>query len=105
MAITSLHNRVMPLIRYEVGDFAEVGPPCPCGRGLPVIARIMGRVRNCLRFPTKADRWQHRSALHHRPKIPCQQGAVHRWVIVAVKRTCAATLYVVGVCINRIGTV
>ena len=26
------------------------------------------------------------------------------WLIAAVKRTCAATLYGVGVCINRIGT-
>ena len=26
------------------------------------------------------------------------------WLIAAVKRTCAAILYVVGVCLNRIGT-
>ena len=26
------------------------------------------------------------------------------WLTAAVKRTCAATLYVVGVCLNRIGT-
>jgi hypothetical protein len=24
------------------------------------------------------------TSLHHRPKIPCQQGAVHRWLISAV---------------------
>ena len=29
---------------------------------------------------------------------------VRLWHIAAVKRTCAATLYVVGVCLNRIGT-
>jgi phenylacetate-CoA ligase len=38
----------MPLVRYDIGDFAEVGPPCACGRGLPVLRRIMGRVRNTL---------------------------------------------------------
>ena len=44
--VTPLHNFAMPLIRYEVGDFAEVGAPCPCGRGLPVLRRIAGRGRN-----------------------------------------------------------
>jgi phenylacetate-coenzyme A ligase PaaK-like adenylate-forming protein len=42
----------MPLIRYAIGDYAEVGPPCACGRGLPVLARILGRVRNLLTLPT-----------------------------------------------------
>ena len=41
--ITSLNNFATPLIRYELGDYAEVGAPCPCGRGLPVLKRIMGR--------------------------------------------------------------
>ena len=41
--ITSLHNFAMPLIRYEIGDEAEVGHPCKCSRGLPTIKRIVGR--------------------------------------------------------------
>ncbi|MEO3429856.1 AMP-binding protein [Pelagibius sp. CAU 1746] len=45
---TSLHNLAMPLLRYEIGDFAEVGGPCPTGRGLPVLTRILGRERNML---------------------------------------------------------
>jgi phenylacetate-coenzyme A ligase PaaK-like adenylate-forming protein len=49
--ITTLHNFATPLIRYEVGDYAELGPPCPCGRGLPVITRILGRRRNRLALP------------------------------------------------------
>lgn len=40
---TPLNNFAMPLIRYDVGDDAEVGAPCPCGRGLPVLTRIIGR--------------------------------------------------------------
>jgi phenylacetate-CoA ligase len=47
----------MPLIRYELGDHAEAGAPCPCGRGLPTIARILGRSRNMLRLPGGAERW------------------------------------------------
>ncbi|MBT5049205.1 MAG: phenylacetate--CoA ligase family protein [Rhodospirillaceae bacterium] len=49
--ITTLHNFATPLIRYEVGDYAELGPPCDCGRGLPVITRIHGRYRNRLALP------------------------------------------------------
>lgn len=51
VVITPLHNFAMPLIRYEIGDHAEAGEPCDCGRGLPVIRRILGRVRNMLRLP------------------------------------------------------
>ncbi len=49
--ITSLHNFATPLIRYESGDYAEVGEACPCGRGLPVLTRILGRHRNRLILP------------------------------------------------------
>jgi phenylacetate-CoA ligase len=49
---TPLHNFAMPLVRYDIGDFAEVGARCACGRGLPVLERILGRVRNML---TTAD--------------------------------------------------
>jgi hypothetical protein len=40
---TPLNNFAMPLIRYDVGDMAEVGAPCACGRGLPVLKRVSGR--------------------------------------------------------------
>jgi phenylacetate-CoA ligase len=49
--ITSLHNFATPLIRYQLGDYAEVGAPCACGRGLPVITRVLGRQRNRLVLP------------------------------------------------------
>ena len=48
IVVTSLHNFAMPLVRYDIGDYAEVGAPCDCGRGLPVLTRILGRVRNTL---------------------------------------------------------
>ncbi len=55
--LTSLNNFATPLIRYEIGDHAEVGPPCPCGRGLPVLKRILGRYRNLLTLPDGTRRW------------------------------------------------
>ena len=40
---TPLHNYATPLQRYELADEAECGAPCPCGRSLPVLNRIVGR--------------------------------------------------------------
>lgn len=57
VVVTPLHNFAMPLIRYEIGDYAEVGPPCVCGRGLPVLARVMGRARNMVRLPDGREHW------------------------------------------------
>lgn len=55
--VTALRNYATPLIRYEIGDYAEVGHDCPCGRGLPVLTQIHGRVRNMLRHPSGELRW------------------------------------------------
>jgi len=54
---TTLHNFATPLIRYWSGDYAMAGAACPCGRGLPVLERVMGRVRNMLRLPDGTRRW------------------------------------------------
>ena len=52
LVITALHNFATPLIRYEIGDLAIPGEPCGCGRGLPVITRVLGRTRNMLTLPS-----------------------------------------------------
>jgi phenylacetate-CoA ligase len=57
VVVSTLHNFAMPLIRYEIGDYAEVGAPCPCGRGLPTLRRIVGRQRNLLVMPDGQRRW------------------------------------------------
>jgi phenylacetate-CoA ligase len=57
IVVTPLHNFAMPLLRYELRDYAEVGEPCPCGRGLPVLRRILGRSRNMLVLPNGERRW------------------------------------------------
>lgn len=57
VVLTSLHNFAMPLIRYAIGDHAEVGEACPCGRGLPVLERILGRERNQVSLPDGRRAW------------------------------------------------
>ena len=43
--VTNLHNYSMPLIRYEIGDMAVLGPEkCKCGNTLPTLKRITGRI-------------------------------------------------------------
>ncbi|MGH7123127.1 MAG: phenylacetate--CoA ligase family protein [Stellaceae bacterium] len=56
VVVTPLHNVAMPLIRYALGDYAELGGPCPCGRGLPVIARILGRAKDNVILPSGEER-------------------------------------------------
>jgi phenylacetate-CoA ligase len=43
--ITNLNNYIMPLIRYKIGDVAVWSgeKTCACGRGLPLLERIVGR--------------------------------------------------------------
>lgn len=54
---TSLHNFATPLLRYDLGDHATVGTPCPCGRTLPTLESILGRTRNMLRLPGGGTAW------------------------------------------------
>jgi phenylacetate-CoA ligase len=51
VVVTPLHNFAMPLLRYELGDEAEVGQPCACGRTLPTLAHILGRSRDRFVLP------------------------------------------------------
>jgi phenylacetate-CoA ligase len=57
VVITDLHNFAQPLVRYELGDYAEAGPPCACGRGLGFLRRIHGRVRNMLVLANGERHW------------------------------------------------
>jgi phenylacetate-CoA ligase len=34
LVVTSLHNFALPLLRYEIGDYAEVGWPCQTASGV-----------------------------------------------------------------------
>src|SRR5262249_20016339 len=54
---TPLQTVAMPLLRYEWGDYGEVGQAWAGGRGLPVTRRILGRRQNMLRLPDGGERW------------------------------------------------
>jgi phenylacetate-CoA ligase len=57
VVVTALHSFAMPFIRYEIGDYAIAGSPCPCGRGLPTLERIVGRSRNLVTLPDGTRHW------------------------------------------------
>ncbi|HVR72607.1 MAG TPA: glycosyltransferase [Vicinamibacteria bacterium] len=51
VVVTDLNNLCLPFIRYRIGDLAvalDPGQPCPCGRGLPRLGRIEGRVQSMI---------------------------------------------------------
>lgn len=58
VVVTPFYNLAMPLIRYELGDYAiESKQPCGCGRTLPLLEKIMGRTRNMFRFADGSHVW------------------------------------------------
>jgi phenylacetate-CoA ligase len=49
VVITSLHQNGMPFIRYKIGDMAiSESDPCSCGRGLPTLREVVGRMQDFL---------------------------------------------------------
>jgi phenylacetate-CoA ligase len=54
VVLTDLNNLGMPLIRYAIGDVAGAprAEPCPCGRTLPRLPSIEGRVVETLLGPS-----------------------------------------------------
>ena len=52
LLITDLHNYGMPFIRYEIGDLATASSTaCPCGRGLPLLGAVHGRIPDTIQTP------------------------------------------------------
>lgn len=50
VVVTLLHNKIMPIIRYKIGDLASLEDTrCPCGRTLPVMSHPIGRVVDYLK--------------------------------------------------------
>ena len=74
VVVTPLSSFGMPLIRYRLGDRAEVGEPCPCGRGLPTLARITGRTLNLFIAPDGRRIMPHISIQLWRSILPVRQG-------------------------------
>ena len=76
VVLTPLHNFSAPLIRYVNGDYVEVGDACPCGRGLPVINRVLGRERNLLTLPDGSRHWPPLQIGHWEEIAPIRQAQV-----------------------------
>ena len=52
IVVTLLTSMAMPLLRYDLGDIGIVGDgPCPCGSGLPLLVRLIGREAEHLTLP------------------------------------------------------
>ena len=51
VVVTPFFSTAQPLIRYEQGDVAVFGTPCPCGCNLPVLADVLGRTSAIFRHP------------------------------------------------------
>jgi phenylacetate-CoA ligase len=48
---TGLHNRAQVLLRYNTADRAVAagdGEACPCGRKLPIVRKLIGRIDDCV---------------------------------------------------------
>lgn len=51
VVVTDLNNTCLPFLRYRIGDLAVAMDPdarCTCGRGLPMIGDIEGRVQSII---------------------------------------------------------
>jgi phenylacetate-CoA ligase len=51
LLVTHLHSYATPIIRYDIGDFAQLEDRCPCGHDGPTIFNIFGRGKHFLRHP------------------------------------------------------
>lgn len=57
VVITDTWNFATHMVRYDIRDYAVAGSTCACGRGLPVLSRIMGRVRHLMVLPDGRRFW------------------------------------------------
>lgn len=95
VVVTDLHNFAMPLIRYALHDWAEVGPPCPCGRGLPTLRRVLGRTRNLAMTPLGQPFWpvlETRSILDVIPHLRQYQFEQTSYDSITARLVCASNL-------------
>ena len=51
IVLTTLYNLAMPLLRYDIGDYAVMSSNPNCSRSTVAISRIVGRERNLFKLP------------------------------------------------------
>lgn len=72
LLITTLVNRAMPLLRYELGDTGRVEEAvCACGRHSPHVTDLHGRLSEILLFPdgTRLSPYVLTTAIEQEPRI------------------------------------
>ena len=95
VVVTPLFNYAAPLLRYEIGDYAEMGGACSCGRSLPTLKRIMGRRRNMLVARDGRHYWPQLHGLDFYKVSECRQhqfrqishDVIEMWLVVDSPRT------------------
>jgi phenylacetate-CoA ligase len=70
---TDLMNYAMPIIRYDIGDYAEVGEPCRCGLPFSTLRRVLGRERNLALLPDGRRVWPSMGLYDARGVAPISQ--------------------------------
>lgn len=54
IVVTAFRNAAMPLVRYRIGDvgsWAAIEAPCPCGNRFPLMAEVQGRASDVVVTP------------------------------------------------------
>lgn len=77
VVITDFYNTINPLIRYDIGDYAEVGDACTCGRNHRTLKRIVGRERGLFRR-ANGDRFWPTAGQYQAEKVL----KVNQWQII-----------------------
>ena len=75
LVVTGLHNRAMPLFRYDTRDLAVWSEEqnCPCGSNFPVIDEIVGRIEDVFLTPSGRLVGRLDAAFKHSPHIRLAQ--------------------------------
>lgn len=81
IVITDLTNLAMPLIRYRLGDRAEVGDPCSCGRSFPTLRRVIGRAYDEV-FTPSGRRWNGWQMHYFLSTLMGEQGGFRQYQVV-----------------------
>jgi phenylacetate-CoA ligase len=78
IVVTSLHSSVMPFIRYSLGDIGALSlRTIRCGRGLPLMERIQGRIDDFIILQT-GERISPHPFYHCLDPVP----GIRRWQII-----------------------
>ena len=81
IVVTSLVNRVMPLLRYRVGDRGMMSPGrCSCGRPGPLLGSVTGRVTDV--FRTRDGRVVPPEYFIHMVGVVLNTGRIERFQVV-----------------------